>query len=192
MVLKGNTFFSNLFFTWIQPVLTFGAKNILEQKDIPKLDEKMRSVVEVEVLEKHLEKEFRKEKKNSEGMSLLKAMFAATKHLTIPIMITAFIAVGISMSIPYVTQIIIAYISSGKKELSKGIMYISGILVLKFVQNVAESRMYYNLSIIGYNLCNTISVCIFEKASRYPTLCSKKYTVAELINYSQVDAQRLT
>lgn len=48
------------------------------------------------------------------------------------------------------------------------------------------------MTVIGYSLCNTLSVCIFEKATKYPTLCSKKYTVAELINYSQVDAQRLT
>ena len=45
LVLKGSNFFSCLFFTWIQPVLTYGSKNIIEQKDIPQLDEPMRSSV---------------------------------------------------------------------------------------------------------------------------------------------------
>ena len=29
--LKGKNIFSELFFTWIKPVLSFGSKNILEQ-----------------------------------------------------------------------------------------------------------------------------------------------------------------
>lgn len=123
---------------------------------------------------------------------MLKAIFASTKHLTIPVLIAALIAVSISMSIPYITELIIAYISDGNKQVSKGLLYVGGVLLLKFIQNVAESRLYYNLAIVGYNICNTLNICIFEKATKYPTLCSKKYSVAELINYSQVDAQRLT
>jgi ABC-type bacteriocin/lantibiotic exporter with double-glycine peptidase domain len=33
---------------------------------------------------------------------------------------------------------------------------------------------------------------IFEKSLKHPILCLKKYTVSEVINYSQVDAQRMT
>ena len=48
-------------------------------------------------------------------MSLLRAMFKTTKKLIYPILITAAIAVAISMTIPYITQIIIKYIESGSK-----------------------------------------------------------------------------
>jgi ATP-binding cassette subfamily C (CFTR/MRP) protein 1 len=51
--------------------------------------------------------------------------------------------------------------------------------------------MYYNFCIMGFNLSNSLSLCIYNKALKYPTLCSKRFQTAELINYSEVDAQRL-
>lgn len=129
-------------------------------------------------LSSNLQEEFNKENKNREGMSLVRAMFRTCKKLIYPVLITAVIVVTISMSIPYVTDLIIKYIEGGEKQVSKGILYVGGILLLKFVQNVAENRLFYNMTVIGYSLCNTLSVCIFEKATKYPTLCSKKYTIA--------------
>jgi uncharacterized membrane protein YciS (DUF1049 family) len=65
-------------------------------------------------------------------------------------------------------------------------------LILKFIQNLADSHMSYQSALFGYNVNNGLSMCIFSKALRYPTLCSKDYQLSELVNYSQVDAQRLT
>jgi ABC-type bacteriocin/lantibiotic exporter with double-glycine peptidase domain len=52
--------------------------------------------------------------------------------------------------------------------------------------------MMYHFALLGYNISNSLSVCIFQKALKYPTLCSKEFQTSELINYSQVDAQRMT
>lgn len=57
---------------------------------------------------------------------------------------------------------------------------------------VAQSHVYYNFGILGYNLSNTLSLMLYEKSLKHPVLCLKKYSVSEIINYSQVDAQRMT
>lgn len=62
----------------------------------------------------------------------------------------------------------------------------------KFVQNLAESHMFFHFTVLGYNISNNLSLCIYKKAMSYPTICSKQFQTSELINYSQVDAQRFT
>lgn len=54
-----------------------------------------------------------------------------------------------------------------------------------------DTHLYFHFIKLGYNVSNSLSLCIFSKALRYPTLCSKKYQLSELVNYSQVDAQKL-
>jgi ATP-binding cassette, subfamily C (CFTR/MRP), member 1 len=66
------------------------------------------------------------------------------------------------------------------------------ILLLKAIKNLAESHMSFSFSTLGFNLSNSLTLCIYDKALKYPTLCSKKFPTSELINYSEVDAQRMS
>jgi ABC-type bacteriocin/lantibiotic exporter with double-glycine peptidase domain len=70
-------------------------------------------------------------------------------------------------------------------------MMLGVILLVKFVQNLTESHLTYQFKLFGYNICNSLSLCIFSKALKYPTQCSKQYQLSDFISYSQVDAQRL-
>jgi ATP-binding cassette subfamily C (CFTR/MRP) protein 1 len=108
------------------------------------------------------------------------------------ILFTAIISKGILMVLPNITKMVIAYVQSNDKSFSQGIQLIGLVLSLKAIKNLAESHMWYNFNILGYNLSNTFKLCIYDKALKYPTLCSKKFQTAELINYSEVDAQRMS
>lgn len=48
------------------------------------------------------------------------------------------------------------------------------------------------MAVFGFTLSNNLGIYIFTKALKFPTLCNKSVTIAELINYTEVDAQRLT
>ena len=87
---------------------------------------------------------------------------------------------------------VISYVEGDDKDLKFGLILLASILVLKFSQSLAESHLFYHFALLGYNVSNGLSMCIFNKALKYPTLCSKEFQLSELINYSQVDAQRLT
>ena len=98
----------------------------------------------------------------------------------------------ISMLLPNITKMVIHYVQSDQKSVQTGIIFLVGIVLLKFTQNLAQSHMFYHFTLFGYNVNNGLSLCVFNKALKYPTLCSKEFQLSELINYSQVDAQRMT
>lgn len=66
------------------------------------------------------------------------------------------------------------------------------VLMLTFLKLIVNSHVFYTFTILGYNLSNSLSLLIYEKSLKHPVLCLKKYSVSEIINYSQVDAQRMT
>jgi hypothetical protein len=88
------------------------------------------------------------------------------------------------MLLPIITKMVIIYVQSDDKSLSQGIQLIGLILLLKAIRNLAQTHMWFNFSILGFNLCNSLTLCIYDKALKYPTLCSKKFPTSELINYS--------
>jgi len=99
------------------------------------------------------------------------------------------------MYAPIITDQIITYIEdapSNERSTSQGISLFAGVLLLTFFKMIAQSHVYYNFGILGYNLSNTLSLLLYEKSLKHPVLCLKKYSVSEIINYSQVDAQRMT
>jgi hypothetical protein len=98
------------------------------------------------------------------------------------------------MYAPVITDQIINYIEedSSSRELQKGIALFIGVILLTFFKILSQSHVFYKFGIIGFNLSNTLSLLLYEKSLKHPVLCLKKYTVSEIINYSQVDAQRMT
>lgn len=99
------------------------------------------------------------------------------------------------MYAPIITDQIITYIEdapSNERSTSQGLSLFVGVLLLTLFKMIAQSHVYYNFGILGYNLSNTLSLLLYEKSLKHPVLCLKKYSVSEIINYSQVDAQRMT
>jgi hypothetical protein len=67
-----------------------------------------------------------------------------------------------------------------------------GIVLITLGKAIMQSHLYYQFAVFGFNLSNTLSLLIYEKSLKYPALCEKKYSISQIINYSQVDAQRMT
>ena len=71
-------------------------------------------------------------------------------------------------------------------------LYFFVMFGLNLFMSILQTFMWYFFAILGYNLSNTMSLLIFDKALKHPLISEKKFTIANIINYSQVDAQRLT
>ena len=57
---------------------------------------------------------------------------------------------------------------------------------------IISAHFNYIFGKFGFNLTNTLSLMIYSKAIKHPLLTEKHYSAAEIVNYSQVDAQRMT
>ena len=53
---------------------------------------------------------------------------------------------------------------------------------------LAESNSWNWLAVLGYDITNTLSLLIYNKAMKHPLLTEKRYTISDIINYTQVDA----
>lgn len=52
--------------------------------------------------------------------------------------------------------------------------------------------MNYQLSILGINLSSNLSLLIYNKSLRISLLLQKQFSSSDIINYSQVDSERMT
>jgi hypothetical protein len=52
-------------------------------------------------------------------------------------------------------------------------------------------HLKYRESAFGVNLVNTINLMIFNKAMKIPIISDRRFSEADIINYSQIDAQNL-
>ena len=84
-----------------------------------------------------------------------------------------------------------AYIGGGEKSLLKSGLYFLSILGVRLLLGICLSHFYYRLGVFGFKLSNTLSLLIYTKALKHPLLAEKDYSVSDIINYSQADAQRM-
>lgn len=77
-------------------------------------------------------------------------------------------------------------------KVSTSLMFVGLVFLVKFSKNLSLTNLCYNMAVFGFNLSNNLGICIFQKALKFPTLCNKSVTIAELINYTEVDAQRMS
>lgn len=186
--LQSKNCFQTFFFTWITSLLAYGNKVILDQAVIPHMAEGQTAKDEFVRFEELI----RNDSRGSEGFRLVRSMVKAFSGSIWLILLAGAVSTTISMLLPNVTKMVISYVEGDNKELKMGVLLLASILVLKFIQNLAESHLFYHFTVLGYNVTNGLSLCVFNKALKYPTLCSKEFQLSELINYSQVDAQRMT
>jgi ATP-binding cassette subfamily C (CFTR/MRP) protein 2 len=57
---------------------------------------------------------------------------------------------------------------------------------------MSYSHVIYWLSILGVNLENSLTMMIYAKSLKFAEQANKSFTEAEIINYSQVDAEKMT
>lgn len=72
------------------------------------------------------------------------------------------------------------------------LLYFCSIFLLTLLMALDTSYLFFYFGVLGFNLSNTLSLLVYNKALKHPLITEKKFTVADIINYSQVDAQRMT
>ena len=65
------------------------------------------------------------------------------------------------------------------------------ILSLQIVKSVSDANMSYRVSKLGVNITNGLTLMIFDKALKYPSIAEKRFSESDIVNYSQVDAERM-
>lgn len=125
-------------------------------------------------------------------MTLVKAITKAFKRQIILLLLVALIYVAAIMYSPILMNNMMDYINSKNKAVSQSVLFFFAIFMTNFILSVSSSHIFFRFAIFGYNLSNTLSLLLFNKALKHPLLTEKEYSTSDIVNYSQVDAQRMT
>lgn len=109
-----------------------------------------------------------------EGFTLIKILLKTfyCQFLTILGFLTVFVSIQ-SLS-PYLTALIMRYISHRDDyEPYYGGLLFGLILLLQLVKSLSEAHVGYRLTNLGVTLTNSLTLLIFTKALRYPSIAEK-------------------
>jgi ABC-type transport system involved in cytochrome bd biosynthesis fused ATPase/permease subunit len=59
------------------------------------------------------------------------------------------------------------------------------------VQKILFLHLKYRQSVLGIDLVNTINLMIFSKTMKISIISNRRFSEADIINYSQIDAENL-
>jgi hypothetical protein len=99
---------------------------------------------------------------------------------------------SLQMYSPILSHDVIKYIAEGEKTAGTSILYFFSIFAVTLFMALDTSYLFFSFGVLGFNLSNTLSLLIYNKALKHPLLTEKKFAIGDIINYSQVDAQRMT
>jgi hypothetical protein len=104
------------------------------------------------------------------------------------LLLTVILTVLFWVAAPIVTALNIRYISEFRDNIGLGVGLFSLTFAVTFAHRIVNSQSNYGFRTFGIRLSSVVSMLIYNKSLKYSPMADKKYTEAEIINYSQVDA----
>lgn len=71
---------------------------------------------------------------------------------------------------PILSHDVIDYISSDDRTLKTGLLYFFAIFFINLFLAVVQTFIWYYFGVLGFNLSNTLSLLIYEKALKHPLI----------------------
>lgn len=71
---------------------------------------------------------------------------------------------------PILSHDVIDYIAEGDRTTGTGLAYFFAIFGISLFLAISQTFMFYYFGILGYNLSNTLSLLIYNKALKHPLI----------------------
>ena len=97
------------------------------------------------------------------------------------------------MTNPYLTKVMMDFISNRSDYSSSyGWGLLAATVALQIIKAVIDTHINFRFTQLGMNMTNGLTMLIYNKSLSFSPLTEKQYPEADIINYSQVDAERLS
>ncbi|XP_020539133.1 ABC transporter C family member 5 isoform X2 [Jatropha curcas] len=181
--------FSLATLSWLNPLLSIGAKRPLELKDIPLLAPKDRAKTNYKVLNSNWEK--LKADKPSEQPSLAWAILKSFWKEAACNAIFALVNTLVSYVGPYMISYFVEYLGGKETFPHEGYILAGIFFSAKLVETLTTRQWYLGVDILGMHVRSALTAMVYRKGLRLPSLAKQSHTNGEIVNYMAVDVQRI-
>lgn len=175
--------------SWLNPLLSTGAKRPLELRDIPLLAPKDRSKTCYKVLNSNWDK--LKVETPSKQPSLAWAILKSFWKEAAWNAIFAGLNTLVSYVGPYLVSYFVDYLGGIETYPHEGYVLAGIFFVAKLVEILTTRQWYLGVDILGMHVRSALTAMVYRKGLRISSVARQSHTSGEIVNYMAVDVQRV-
>ncbi|KAJ0970834.1 hypothetical protein J5N97_018793 [Dioscorea zingiberensis] len=178
-------------FSWLNPLFAIGIKKPLGQDEVPDVDVKDSAEYLSHSFDQCL-KEIKK-RYGSKNQSIYRAIFLFIRKKAAINACFAVVSAAASYVGPFLIDDFVKFLSGKQKQkLKSGYILALAFLSAKIVETVAERQWIFGARQLGLRLESALISHVYKKGLRLSNQSRKSHTSGEIINYMNVDIQRIT
>ncbi|KAG6499452.1 hypothetical protein ZIOFF_039240 [Zingiber officinale] len=175
--------------SWLDPLLSLGAKRPLELKDIPLLAKQDRSKTCYKILNASWQK--LKLENPNKPQSLALSIFRSFWKEAALNAVFAGLNTAVSFVGPYLISYFVDYLSGNIVFRNEGYILASVFFAAKLTETITARQWYIGVDILGMHVRSALTPMVYRKGLRLSSSARQSHTSGEIINYMAVDVQRV-
>ncbi|KAL6271327.1 hypothetical protein ACE6H2_028238 [Prunus campanulata] len=181
--------FSLATLSWLNPLLSIGAKRPLEIKDIPLLAPQDRAKTTYKILNSNWEK--LKAENPSKQPSLAWAILKSFWKEAACNAIFAGLNTLVSYVGPFMISYFVDYLGGIETFPHEGYILAGTFFAAKLVETLTTRQWYLGVDILGMHVRSALTAMVYRKGLRLSSTAKQSHTSGEIVNYMAVDVQRI-
>ncbi|MQM17651.1 hypothetical protein Taro_050625 [Colocasia esculenta] len=178
-------------FSWLNPLFVIGKRKALEQDEVPDVD-----VKDSAAFLSHSFEDCLNHVKETHGMkesTIYRAIFLFIRKKAAMNAAFAVLTACASYVGPYLIADLVSFLSEKKKySMRRGYILSFAFLGAKIVETVTQRQWIFGARRLGMHLRAALISHIYKKGLHLSSLSRQSHTSGEIINYMNVDIQRIT
>ncbi|KAI9182639.1 hypothetical protein LWI28_027429 [Acer negundo] len=181
--------FSLATLSWLNQLLSIGAKRPLELKDIPLLAPQNRAKTNYKILNSNWEK--LKAENPSKQPSLAWAILKSFGKEAACNAVFAGLNTIVSYVGPYLVSYFVDYLGGKETFPHEGYILAGIFFSAKLVETLTTRQWYLGVDILGMHVRSALTAMVYRKGLKISSLAKQSHTSGEIVNYMAVDVQRI-
>ncbi|MBA0552215.1 hypothetical protein Golob_023045 [Gossypium lobatum] len=180
---------SKMFFWWLNPLLQKGKEKILENNDIPTLQQACQAQA---CYLKYTDRLSEQKRRNSSGsISMLSIIAYSHWKAMLTSGIFALIKVLTLSTGPLFLRAFIAVVQGNETFKHEAYVLTIGLLIAKCLESISERQWFFITRMVGLQVRSMLSAAIYRKQQQLSNAAKMNHSPGEIVSYVTVDANRI-
>ncbi|XVE64741.1 hypothetical protein DITRI_Ditri07aG0125600 [Diplodiscus trichospermus] len=180
---------SKMSFWWLNPLLKKGREKILENKDIPTLQQACRAQACYSKSMDQLSKE--KQRRSSGSPSMLSIIMYSHWKAMLTSGVLALIKVLTLSTGPLFLRAFIEVVQGKKTFKYEAYLLTVALLIAKCLESISERQWFFKTRVVGLQVRSMLSAAIYQKQLQLSNAAKMTHSPGEIVSYVTVDAYRI-